>query len=202
MQHAAILRRLNAQRIAMSVDAEESVTSSAKRIAMAIGFYAAGQSATGTMSKNITEVSEVSRPTFGVYTVGVGNLDKIGDENSAPEGTIAQFLADNKDEINRERRKAITESRLSGKKGGGKARFLDRHTKGMAWWNLPKTMKDKLQNERAMGRYGGDKSIGEGKSPYFYVQEGSKTGTAAHRRRTSVRPCSCPMRLPTKPSRY
>ena len=42
-----------------------------------------------------------------------------------------------------------------------------------AWFYLSRFQKELLQAQRRAGRFGGETSIGVGKAPYFWVQEGS-----------------------------
>jgi len=97
------------------------------------------------------------RKTGNSYVSGVSSIDMLGDPGtSAPSGTIADFL---------EWWKVTYPDRAH---EGHRPKSRD---KSRAWWDLSSDQKEKLEAQRAQGRFGGIPN----KAPYWWVQEAGNT---------------------------
>lgn len=128
---------------------------------------------TGTLRENITARFEAKRTGRGVWTSGVGDRDAIGGPDDRPPAhTISLFL------------KEIGGPIFGFPPGTQKVR-----NSRFAWAMLPEILKDRLQQERLAGRYGGETGVGAGRSPYLYPQDGSEyLGGGASAAAANIRP--------------
>ncbi len=49
-----------------------------------------------------------------------------------------------------------------------------------AWWNLTHKQKRILQEQRELGKFGGQNAAGAGRAPYFWAQEEGNTAANIH----------------------
>lgn len=99
--------------------------------------------------RNVLANSYQERMNGRDFWVGVGSFDDLGagPNDTAPKGTIAQFLADY----------ASTHPEWIAK---------HKPPKHMAWWALPREAKQQLEADRRRGLYGGVPN----KAPYWHIQ--------------------------------
>ena len=162
MPHTRLKARLQAQinRLQDTAGPDRAIIVLRSRIAERI------PARTGTMAANVLKVSG-PRVSPGSIEYGLGDLDRIGNPNRAPRGTIAKFLQDFPRYRNVGR---IIESRF-------------------AWWLLSAEAKERLQLERQAGKYGGGYlGVGLGKSAYFYAQEGTDPAWAESASAAGIEP--------------
>ena len=135
---------------------------------------------TGLLQKNLTWTGRPRHDAENTWSAVVGSWGRIGSpEDKAPSGTIAAFLEahpeykmgnETKDE-RRERRLRASERKEAGIGSVFNTWMVDRSR--YAWWLLSLEARRVLQQERLAGKFGGESGVGAGRSPYFYVQEGS-----------------------------
>ena len=135
---------------------------------------------TGLMIKNLTWQGRPKREGAFTWSQVVGSWRRIGSsEDDAPRGTISAFLEAHPEykmghetkEERRDRRGQSKERKAAGIKSVFNPWMVDRSR--YAWWLLSLEARRVLQEERLAGKFGGESGVGAGRSPYFYVQEGS-----------------------------
>lgn len=169
--HAEFIAHLKQR--AERLDSGEHADYLAEQLAETLRNSAPPAAQTGTLRENVSVVFEAKRNGPGIWASGVGDRGKIGEPSDKPPAhTISQFLK----EIG---------GPIYGFYPGRQGKVASRY----AWWALPRFLKDRLQQERLAGRYGGETSVGVGRSPYLYPQDGSAyLGGGASSARANITP--------------
>lgn len=107
---------------------------------------------TGTLAEAVSEIGPAKKTELG-WSIGVGNLGRLGDPSAQTKGTLMAFFDD-----------------------------YEQFTPTI-WRNLPKNAKDLLAEGRRQGLYGGPMYTTGAPAKYYYVQEGGRwagSSAAAH----------------------
>jgi hypothetical protein len=122
----------------------------------------------GNMEKALAAEGSLESST-GMFVISFADAEKLGEPGGkAPEHTISKFLA------------WYTGKPVKAPKNNANSKY--------AWWWLTPEQKDALQAARRGGMFGGETSIGVGRAPYFWVQEGSTTEGASGADKAAITP--------------